>query len=391
MAQYVPINTGTDVITDTTKVTTGYFTGGVGSLAKGNLVTSSLSSTQKEYYYNMQYSSEDQLSVTFGHYGGSGSAAKSETKAVYKQFTNLLLPASDLASTGSNGFIFKGTHPTSGALGDTGFANQAGTGNTGEKFEDFMYFIVTERARMKDRLNKENWTLTLSGSGGFTSGTGSADLLGHEAYSGSQLQLTDDSKTVAPTATPVGPRYNVVSGSDGTAIAASSSKYYGYFYPNIGVIALRGQILSSSAHGLSGTSGYVDSSSFGGHSGSIGVGFAPELNNDGTADNALKLANSLNMAAQAFRSEEDQTSKAYFCRALANDFNFTNNPTFVSGSDKSFLNQDMVGYPHTFITTVGLYQTSAGGTQELIAVGKLSSPVQKNYGTEATIKVKLTY
>jgi hypothetical protein len=51
----------------------------------------------------------------------------------------------------------------------------------------------------------------------------------------------------------------------------------------------------------------------------------------------------------------------------------------------------MVGYPHTFITTVGLYQTSLGGSQELVAVGKLSSPVQKNYGTEATIKVKLTY
>ena len=40
MAQYVPINPGTDVITDTTKVTTGYFTGGVGTLAKNNLVNS---------------------------------------------------------------------------------------------------------------------------------------------------------------------------------------------------------------------------------------------------------------------------------------------------------------------------------------------------------------
>ena len=97
------------------------------------------------------------------------------------------------------------------------------------------------------------------------------------------------------------------------------------------------------------------------------------------------------MGAQTFRSEEDQTSKAYFCRALANDFNFSNNPTFASGSNKALRNQDMVGYPHTFITTVGLYQTSAGGSMELVAVGRLSSPVQKNYGTEATVKVKLTY
>jgi len=392
MAQYVPINNSTDVITDTTKVTTGFFTGGVGSLAKANLVTASLSTTQKGYYYNMQYSSEDQLSISFGHFGGSGSAAASETKAVYKQFANVLLDPEDLATGSKSGFIFEGTHPTSGAIAN-GFANVAGDGVLAGAFEDYMYFVVAERARMKDRWNKENWTLSLTGSGGFTSGTGSGGDLGAagESWSGSLLELTDDSKTVSPTATPVGPRYNIVSGSDGTIIAESSSKYYGYFYPNVGIIALRGQMLSSSAHGLPGTQGYVNTASFGGHSGSIGVGFAPELNNDGTADNVLKLANSLNMVVQNFRSEEDQTSKAYFCRALANDFNFSNNPTFSSGSNKALRNQDMVGYPHTFVTTVGLYQTSMGGTQELVAVGRLSSPVQKNYGTEATIKVKLTY
>ena len=43
--------------------------------------------------------------------------------------------------------------------------------------------------------------------------------------------------------------------------------------------------------------------------------------------------------------------------------------------------------PQTFITEVGLYNDAS----ELLAVGKLSAPVNKNYGTEATIKVKLTY
>ena len=50
----------------------------------------------------------------------------------------------------------------------------------------------------------------------------------------------------------------------------------------------------------------------------------------------------------------------------------------------------MIGYPEVFITTVGLYQRGASGP-ELVAVGKLSGPVLKNYGTESTIKVKLTY
>ena len=76
--------------------------------------------------------------------------------------------------------------------------------------------------------------------------------------SASILSLTDDSSTVAGASTLSGVRYNIVSGSDGTAVAASSSKYYGWVYPNVGIIALRGRMLSSS---LPGATGAVDSSS----------------------------------------------------------------------------------------------------------------------------------
>ena len=384
MPQYVPINSATDVITDTTKVSTGFFTGGLGTLTGGNFVTSSLSATQKGYYHTLQYSSEDQLSVTYGHVAGSGSGAANETQAIYNKFKNLLLDPADLGSTASDGFKFGGTHPTSGS--------EDGINNVSD-YEDFMYFIVAKRARMKDRLNKKNWTLRLSGSGnpnGFLTGTADATPDGGGSGSSNILVLTDDSDTVTSTATPVGPRYNIVSGSDGTIV--SGSKYYGYFYPNVGILALRGQMLSAS---IPGTSGHIQSASI--FSGStslsnVGTGFAPNIaTTDVSASNALKFAMSMNFVTQAFRSEEDQTSKAFFCRALANDFNFSNNPTFISGSDKRLRHSDMIGYPHTFISTVGLYQTSGGGSNELVAVGRLSAPVQKNYGTEATIKVKLTY
>ena len=91
MPELIPINAGTDVITDETKVTAGYFTGNLGTLSADNLVTASKSATQKNYYYDMQYSSEDQLSVAFGHIEGSGSGAANETKAIYMQFKNLLV------------------------------------------------------------------------------------------------------------------------------------------------------------------------------------------------------------------------------------------------------------------------------------------------------------
>ena len=93
------------------------------------------------------------------------------------------------------------------------------------------------------------------------------------------------------------------------------------------------------------------------------------------------------MGSQYFRSEEDQTTVSYFCRAKAREFNFTANPSFTTGSLGEFANTDMIGDPITFISTVGLYDS--GG--DLVAVGKLSTPIKKTYSTEAVIKVNLTY
>ena len=87
------------------------------------------------------------------------------------------------------------------------------------------------------------------------------------------------------------------------------------------------------------------------------------------------------------RSEEDATEENYFCRIGANDFNFSANPSFVSGSKNKLRNKDMWGNPTTFITGIWLYN-SAG---QLLAIAELSKPLMKNYASEATIKVQLTY
>ena len=87
------------------------------------------------------------------------------------------------------------------------------------------------------------------------------------------------------------------------------------------------------------------------------------------------------------RNEEDQITTSYFVRARARDWNFSNNPTFGSGSDYTFAIKEFTGNPQTFITTVGLYDAKS----RLVAVGRLSTPVLKNFSTEAVMKVNLTY
>ena len=112
-------------------------------------------------------------------------------------------------------------------------------------------------------------------------------------------------------------------------------------------------------------------------------------NNIGVVNNALRFVNVLqgSGAYMKFRDEEDQTSVQFFCRVRAAEANFSNSPTFVSGSLNEIRQKTMKGNPTTYITGVELYN----GSGQMVATGKLSSPLKKNFSSEATIKVKLTY
>ena len=87
------------------------------------------------------------------------------------------------------------------------------------------------------------------------------------------------------------------------------------------------------------------------------------------------------------RNAQTITSTYYFCRIKNRDFNFSNNPTFVTGSDGSLKHSAMKKNPQTYITTIGMYNNA----NELLAVAKLSKPLLKNFSREALVKVKLEY
>ena len=345
-----------DTITTQITVTNGFFDGGVGTLDGSNLSTSSLSATQKSYYYNLQYNSKDHFSVTYGHIGGSGSAEQNAnvegtTQAIYKQFFNFVEPNAENVRDGVGWSIIDGTDGTNAVT------------------QNDVYIIAAERLQMKDRLNPGTWTITLSGS--ITDGTGKL------------LHLTDDSKTnTDSTNAPFGSRFNIVSGSAGTIKTAASDKNYGFFYPDAGVLVLSANALSSS---LPGKPDLVQSGS--GHLGFTGTGLTPDLRVADAVDNADKIRLALNKGSVTLRSEEQQYIFDYFCRARTNEFNLSQNLTFWSGSTYEIRHADMVTNPQVYITEVGLYDAQ----NSLVAVGKLSSPINKNYSSEAIVKVRLTY
>ena len=352
-------NIAEDTITTQITVTNGFFDGGVGTLAGSNLSTSSLSATQKSYYYNLQYNSKDHFSVTYGHIAGSGSAEESATvegttQAIYKQFFNF-------------------TEPNASNIRDgAGWKMIDGTDGSNVVTQQDVYIIAAERLQMKDRLNPGTWTVTLSGSKTATN-------------TGLNIELTDDSKTVEAESAPFGPRYNIVSGSAGSVHTAYTTKTYGFFYPDAGLMVLSGNALSGS---LPGGAGFITSGSGAGSGGDIShTGLAPDHRVADAADNANKIRVALQKGSITIRSEEQQYIYDYFCRARSNEFNLSQNLTFWSGSQYEIRHADMVTNPQVYISEVGLYDAQ----NSLVAVGRLSSPINKNFSSEAIVKVRLTY
>ena len=235
-----------------------------------------------------------------------------------------------------------------------------------------IYVLSARRSNMKDRLNKGTWTVALSGSN--TAGT-QAD----------KIELTDDSVNNNPTATPAGDRYNIVSGSAGTVQSEATVKNFGYFYPDMGVLVFSAAELSSS---ISGTGANEDDVVIFDDATHKGFGYTKSIEN-ANSKTALRFINCLQPlgAKLSFRDEEDQVSAQYFCRVKSGHMNFSNNPTFVSGSLNELRQSTMKGNPNTFISSVQLYNDAG----EMVAVGNLSTPLKKNFSSEATIKVKLTY
>jgi hypothetical protein len=211
--------------------------------------------------------------------------------------------------------------------------------------QNTMIFIIMNRARYKEKMNPGGWSLKM--------------------HKSATQTYSDDSATVPASAKNGKLVYNITS---------TGGDKVGLFYPEIGVIAIGG---GSGAGG-------IDKSGNGG----IGSGFwAPAANTDqdlvGQVYDEKKHVSAKHFKA---RAEEDITSTHYFCRVRNQDYNFSNNTTFVTTSN-NLKHAQMIKDPQVYITTVGLYTEE----NELVAIAKLSKPLLKNFTREATVRVKLDY
>jgi hypothetical protein len=285
-----------------------------------------------------------------------------------------------------------------------------------------VYVINLQRARIREQLDPGNWILPLSGTNGiFNFIDDSGQTLG---------ALTANSKS--------GRVFNVVSGSltgiSGSTIAATNSpdgKGFGLVYPDLGIIVLNpdaicpmvgfattgsvsGSNITGSSYGVSGSTDWAFTASPAPGPAYLVTNVSSDLsrplapvtssvfayddtpgNEEWTAYNYAGLYHSLRLALNdssgevefRARSAETISSTHYFVRLRNKEYNYSNNPTFYNLDTGVLTFSDFRNDPKVYITTVGLYNQE----NELLAVAKLSKPVQKSFDEELLLRVRLDF
>mgnify|MGYP003127983181 FL=1 len=121
----------------------------------------------------------------------------------------------------------------------------------------------------------------------------------------------------------------------------------------------------------------------------------PQMNSSLQDLRTMLKSSEISASADAFRNRIyniqfnntiELNSTVYFCRAKHNEFNYSSNPTYLSGSQIRVKTQT-TDTPVSYITSIGLYSSD----NQLLAVGKFSEPIRKDSNIELTFRARLDY
>ena len=315
-----------------------------------NYFTQSMTAAQSQYYVNVNQKlpsltgSATQYALAYGNALGScsstnGSIDDAPSRAIYSQYRQLLL----------NKDVTRFSTPASGST-------------------DSIYVINFQRNRAKEKLDPGNFEIPLS----TLSSSQALDATGSVAISGAAntFTLIDDSTIASASNEDAGNVYFVVSGSIANGVYnPSAPHYYGRVYCDHSTIVLDGDVLDTK------------------------LGFVTNTGSNSNGSNHYRLHHSISgsypVATKGFkaRNKETVSSTFYFVRVKNGDFNYSNNPSYVTGDQGDILQDGYIGDPKSYITTVGLYNDS----RELLAIAKLSKPLLKSKKRELNVRVKLEY
>lgn len=357
-----------------------FVTGGIGPG-----VTSSLFQTVFDQDYTLQTANEV-LDLTAGLFSGSSTVAGSTTGVdsagkllfpsqslmmrekinVYRQFAQALLGDAD-------------------AQFSAPFSNPATT-----DYIDEAIFVNVKRLFARDRVKPQTFAMQF-----YTSAT--LDLVA-DPVNGAFTNTNETSEIGSAILTDAGQGTQFGFGGQVGDIAFStlSSNVVGNLFYDQGIMVLDAKkVLSGTQH----VSGTIDAMSSGGTTvigradGNPSAKFIPDFFVSASIDDIVDhLAScrfsSGSLTALTFQNVTNINSTLVFCRATADEFNYSSNPTFTDTDGNIIVIDDpTTDRTFSYITTVGLYDAN----DNLLAVAKMSRPIEKNDEKDLTFRVRLDF
>jgi len=276
---------------------------------------------------------------------------------------------------------------------------------------DSALFIAFKRLFTRDQIKRETFAMKMFKSASYTT-TGSTQTIA-DTYldrAGGRPNLYITSTSGSTIFTDVGAsdqKFFSVGGQFGYMVdAANTTQAVGRIYYDHGIVVLDVEKVTSGTQFMSGT---IDAMT---PTGQLVLGEAntdtqyksklvPDLMTSASIDNIIdhfcyaRFGSSSNTAI-TFQNITNINSSLIFCRALPDDFNFSSNPTYVEAAGTTNEGRiviydpalpDEVQESFAYVTTIGLYDASGG----LLAVAKLSRPVEKSAGRDLTFRVRLDF
>jgi hypothetical protein len=272
------------------------------------------------------------------------------------------------------------------------------TVDTGTKMDE-VYFLNFSRLLVKDEIKKGTFELELGvrqafdhgGSGGSSAHTRRIKLVDYSGSDGYKVnspageygvlyaQTSHDGDSTLST--------NLLEGEriESNVSDHESWKRAGLLYYQAGIAVVSGSVFGEQSNAVLGTCGLLSGS---GAAAQLASGLSGSGFNTVTGSTIETMTNGLRNRIYnvQFNNTTELNSTIYFCRVNHNEFNYSTNPTFTSGS-QIVVKENKNDTSKTYITTIGLYNAN----DELLAVAKTSEPLVKTPEDELTLRVRLDY
>ena len=348
-----------------------------------NAITSSLFQTVFDQNYTLQTANE-LFDITYGVFSGSSSVTAASTGIdtngkilftsqsvmmrekvnVYRQFAQTLL--------GSANSRFRAPFSSTSATDDI----------------DNVLFLCFKRLFVRDGIKRETFAMRMfQSASGLVPGDTYDNIFGQTAIhpSSASVIFTDVGAASSIERSQFGGDVgNIVLSSDTTQTVGLM-----FYQKGIAVLDLRRSLDDTQV--MSGTIGSVGALA----STPMSASFIPDFVNSASMDDIIKHVSTerFGTGSNTFLTFQNNTkinSTLIFCRATADEFNYSSNPTYTDSEGRVLVideSQQGQEKSFSFVTTVGLYDAN----EELLATAKLSRPVEKNDEKDLTFRVRLDF